>query len=140
MTEFNSFMRASQIKSSQTPKKNRPSDADADADAAMMADIQCGIQFFNDEKLTTSADKKESDRCAAKQAAPDLDQSFLTHGQNPMNMSFSFAVEAPIEMEQKHKLIGQGWKKVSDSQGTKVVPPAQHGRKREAKVSDKTNI
>ena len=37
MEEFNSFMRASQIKMSQTPKKNResrPSDADA-----MMADI-----------------------------------------------------------------------------------------------------
>ena len=29
-------------------------------------------------------------------------------------MSFSFAVEAPIEMEQKQKLIGQGWKKRAD--------------------------
>lgn len=48
MEEFNSFMRASQIKMSQTPKKSRDGRA-SDADA-MMADIQAGIQFFNDEK------------------------------------------------------------------------------------------
>lgn len=41
MEEFNSFMRASQIKMSQTPKKERESKVN-DADA-MMADIQAGI-------------------------------------------------------------------------------------------------
>ena len=34
---------------------------------------------------------------------------------NTVNMSFSFAVEAPIEMKQKQNLIGQGWKKADSS-------------------------
>lgn len=57
MEEFNSFMRASQIKMSQTPKKNkesRPSDADA-----MMADIQAGCQFFNDEQSNNARESIE---------------------------------------------------------------------------------
>ena len=97
-------MRASQIKMSQTPKKNRPSDADA----AMMADIQCGIQFFNDEKLDggEKAEKQAGPTNHDPEDPPQHNQSFMAHSFDPMNMSFSFAVEAPIEMEQKHKLIG----------------------------------
>lgn len=62
----------------------------------MMAEIKQNIKFFNE-----------------KDEESMLDESFRhSMAQNSKgNMSFSFAVAAPVEMEQKHKLIGQGWKK-----------------------------
>ena len=51
-----------------------------------------------------------------------------------MNMSFSFAVEAPVEMEQKQNLIGQGWKKTD----TSMCPP-KVVKKRDLKSIDKGN-
>lgn len=112
--ERNSFMRASYIKN-HTPGKedaNRQQDADA-----MMAEIQKGIKFFNDENDEESPLKH--------------DESMLQH--HVGNMSFSFAVEAPIEMEQKQKLIGQGWKKKADEA---AVP--QNPNKRQAKQKEKS--
>lgn len=47
-------------------------------------------------------------------------------------MSFSFAVEAPVEMEQKLNLIGQGWKKAE----TAICPP-KVAKKRDVKTNDK---
>ncbi len=79
--EYNSFMRASKAKN--TPKKD-----DEDLDNTMMAEINKNIKFFNNESDETSPKQEES------MINPELMQPG-----GAANMSFSFAVETPIEME-----------------------------------------
>lgn len=101
----NSFLRASQQKNngcdSSASKKEGDGKQLTEADM-MMAEIQKGIKFFNEkDEQDESIMLRESDKKL-------VDESMrLATG----NMSFSFAVEAPIEMEHQHSLIGQGWKK-----------------------------
>lgn len=66
----------------------------------MMAEIQKGIKFFNEkDEQDESIVLRQSDR-------QQVDESMRLGNCTLANMSFSFAVEAPVEMEHQHKLIG----------------------------------
>lgn len=66
----------------------------------MMAEINKNIQFFNEkDELREPVSKQEESMIGPN----------CSNIEGP-NMSFSFAVETPIEMVQQHNLIGQGWK------------------------------
>ncbi len=81
--EQNSFMRASQLRNSAAGKDDPSRASDSDA---MMAEIQKNIKFFNE--------KDEESVLEEPSARPE-------EAQKEGNMSFSFAVAAPVEMEQK---------------------------------------
>ena len=72
-----------------------------------MAEIQKSIKFFNEKDDQDSIMLRDADKKHL------LDESMRQNNTCAGNMSFSFAVEAPIEMEHQHKLIGQGWKKAN---------------------------
>ena len=82
--EYNSFMRASKAKN--TPKKEDC--GKQSLDDTMMAEINKNIKFFNNE----------SDETSLKQDESMINQDMLQPSGQP-NMSFSFAVETPIEIE-----------------------------------------
>ena len=118
-------MRASKIKNS-TPRQeddnaNRPSDVEA-----MMAEIQKSIKFFNEKEEQDPITLRGADKRHV------LDESMRQNHCGAGNMSFSFAVEAPVEMEHQHKLIGQGWKKADAKEES-----SNHINKRQAKQKEK---
>ena len=95
-----------------------------------MADIQAGIQFFNDEQSLAMRESVEANQKYRESGEPNAMAL-----PNPVNMSFSFAVEAPVEMKQKQNLIGQGWKKADSS----MSPPKAY-KKRDLKQSEKKSL